>query len=90
MIACEEKPPIAEDKFIQIYTNLVSVPDSISVDSLKFADYKQKVFLDFGCSEREYEQTVKFYNKNPEKWEEFFKKVIKHIESIDDSSKTVF
>lgn len=88
LIACEEKPPITEEKFVQIYANLVSVPDSISVDSLMFAEYKKKVFSDFGYSEKEYEQTVKFYNQTPEKWEEFFKKVIKYIESTDDTSKS--
>lgn len=86
-LSCEEKSPIPEDKFIQIYANLVSAPDSVSVDSLMFSEYKQKVFSDFGYSEEDYEQTVQFYNRTPEKWDEFFKKVIKHIESIDDSSK---
>ncbi|MEP0860137.1 MAG: DUF4296 domain-containing protein [Ignavibacterium sp.] len=86
--ACEEKPPISEDKFIRIYAELVSVPDSVSVDSLMFADYKQKVFSNYGFSEKDYEQTVKFYNQTPEKWEELFKKVIKYIESVNDSSKS--
>ncbi|AFH48983.1 Hypothetical protein IALB_1273 [Ignavibacterium album JCM 16511] len=88
MIACKERPPITEDKFVQIYANLVSAPDSISVDSLMFADYKQKVFSNYGFSEKNYEQTVKFYNQTPEKWEEFFRKVIKYIESTNDSSKS--
>lgn len=87
-LSCEEKSPIAEDKFIQIYANLVSAPDSVSVDSLMFSEYKQKVFSDFGYSEKEYEQTVKFYNQTPEKWDEFFKKVIKYIETSNDSSKS--
>lgn len=86
ILSCDEKQPIAEDKFIMIYSNLISAPDSIAVDSLKFVEYKQKVFSEYGYSEKDYEKTVRFYNQYPEKWEEFFRKVIKHIESANDSS----
>ncbi|GMU96718.1 MULTISPECIES: DUF4296 domain-containing protein [Ignavibacterium] len=86
-ISCKEKPPINEEQFVKIYADLISAPDSISVDTLKFSDYKKKVFSDFGCSENEFEQTVKFYNQTPEKWDEFFKKVIKYVETTDDSLK---
>ncbi len=87
-LACEEKSPISEDKFIQIYAHLISVPDSVSVDSLKFSEYKKRIFSDFNCSEEDYELTVKYYNQKPEKWDEFFKNVIKYIETKDDSSKS--
>lgn len=87
-IACEEKPPIDEKKFVILYSNLISAPDSISVDNLKFKEYKQKVFSEFGFTQKQYEKTVEFYNKDPEKWEEFFRKVIKHIETTNDSVKT--
>lgn len=87
-LSCEEKSPVPEDKFIQIYANLISAPDSVSVDSLMFSEYKQKVFSAYGYSEKDYEKTVQFYNRTPEKWDEFFKKVIKYIETTDDSSKS--
>ncbi|MGQ9798016.1 MAG: DUF4296 domain-containing protein [Ignavibacterium sp.] len=87
-ISCEEKPSVEEDKFVKVYVELISAPDSISVDSTKFFDYKKKVFSNFNLTEKDYEQTVKFYNKDPKRWGDFFNKVVKHIEAIDDSSKT--
>lgn len=86
-ISCEEKPSIEENKFVKVYAELISAPDSISVDSTKFFNYKKKVFSDFNLTEKDYEQTFEFYNKDPKRWEDFFNKVIKHIEAIDDSSK---
>lgn len=86
-ISCEEKPSIEENKFVKVYAELISAPDSISVDSTKFFNYKKKVFSDFNLTEKDYEQTLEFYNKDPKRWEDFFNKVIKHIEAIDDSSK---
>lgn len=87
-IACDEKPPIDEENFVIIYSNLISVPDSISVDSLKFSEYKQKVISGFGFTQKQYEETIEFYNREPQKWEEFFRKVIKHIETTNDSVNT--
>lgn len=87
-ISCEEKPTIEENKFVKVYAKLISAQDSISVDSAKFFEYKKKVFSDFNLTEKDYEQTVEFYNKDPKRWEDFFNKVVKHIEAIDDSSKT--
>lgn len=87
-ISCEEKPSIEENKFVKVYAELISVPDSISVDSTKYFDYKQKIFSEFNLTENDYEQTVEFYNKDPKRWEDFFNKVVKHIEAIDDSSRT--
>lgn len=87
-ISCEEKPTIEENKFVKVYAKLISAQDSISADSSKFFEYKKKVFSDFNLTEKDYEQTVEFYNKDPKRWEDFFNKVVKHIEAIDDSSKT--
>lgn len=87
-ISCEENPSIEENKFVKVYAELISAPDSIAVDSTKFFDYKKKVFSDFNLTEKDYEQTVEFYNKDPKRWENFFNKVVKHIEAINDSSRT--
>jgi len=87
-ISCEEKPPVEENKFVKVYAELISAPDSISVDSTKYYEYKKEVFSDFNLTEKDYEQTIEFYNKDPKRWEDFFNKVVKHIEAIDDSSQT--
>jgi hypothetical protein len=87
-ISCEEKPAIDEVKFVKVYAELISAPDSISVDSTKYFEYKKKIFSDFNLTEKDYEQTIEFYNKDPKRWEDFFNRVVKHIEAIDDSSKT--
>lgn len=85
-ISCEDKPAIEEDKFVRIYAELVSVPDSVSVDSTQFSLYRKKVFAEFNLTEEQYISTIEFYNKDPKRWEEFFKKVVKDIEATDDSS----
>lgn len=85
-ISCEDKPAIEEDKFVKIYAELVSVPDSVSVDSTQFSIYRKKVFEEFNLTEEQYKSTIKFYNNDPKRWEEFFNKVVNYIEANDDSS----
>lgn len=85
-ISCEDKPAIEEDKFIKVYAELVSVPDSVSVDSAQFSIYRKKIFTEFKLTDEQYKSTIEFYNKDPKRWEEFFKKVVKYIQATDDSS----
>jgi hypothetical protein len=87
-ISCEEKPPISEDKLIKIYSKLISVPDSVATDSSNYFKFRKKVFSDFGVNENDYEQSVNYYKRNPDRLEDFFNKVTKNIESTKDSTKT--
>lgn len=86
-VACESQPPINEKKFVEVYANLIAAPDSVISDTLLFSNYRIDVFKKFSITENEYREMVRFYNKTPEKWSEFFDKVIKFIESTNDSLK---
>lgn len=87
-VACENRPPISETKFVEVYATLIAAPDSVITDTLSFSNYRLDVFKKFNINENEYREMVRFYNQTPEKWSEFFDKVIKFIESTNDSLKT--
>lgn len=86
IIACNDEPPVDESKFVKVYTVLISAPDSLVTDTLSFANYKQEVFRKFELSEEDYRNVISYFNKKPERWTEFFEKVIRYIETTNDSS----
>lgn len=78
---CKDHTIIEEDKFVRIYSNLLIATDSTTIDSAK-----TDVFKRYNISGENYDKTVEYYNSNPQKWEEFFNKVIAHIEDLKKDS----
>jgi hypothetical protein len=81
---CQRMGVIDEDKFVEIYSDLLIAGDTTSV-----AEAKDIVFPRYNISEDEYQNTVEYYNNNPEEWETFFNKVIAHIEQKRTASSSV-
>lgn len=76
---CSHK--INEDKFILIYSDLVIAQDTLK-DNNNLDEIKNKVFKRYNVSEREYSETLNYYNSNPRKWQAFFNKAISHLEGL--------
>ncbi|MCS7053162.1 MAG: DUF4296 domain-containing protein [Ignavibacterium sp.] len=85
ILSCKENPPLKEDKFLRVYVDLISFPDTLFDKQDLFEKYKENVFKSHGVSKNDYKKMVDYYNSNPELWEEFFQKVIKYIDSQPDS-----
>ncbi|MFO7524612.1 MAG: DUF4296 domain-containing protein [Ignavibacteriaceae bacterium] len=78
----EQKPSVPEDKLIIIYTDLMFSQDTVLINNDNVDSLKTEVFARHNISEEDYQQTIDFYNKTPERWEKFFDRVVEYIESL--------
>jgi hypothetical protein len=72
---CQREGVIDEDKFVQVYADLLIAGDTVSIK-----EAKNEVFGRYNINQNEYNNTVEYYSSNPAEWETFFNKVIAHIE----------
>ena len=79
-VACEKKVPIPEEKFIEVYVDLLIVQDTTRTDSLSLDSLKSFVFEKHGISGEEYNKNIYYYNSEPKRWEEFFNMAISYVE----------
>ena len=79
LAGCSHK--INEDKFILIYSDLVITQDTLK-DNNNLHKIKSTVFKKYNVSEREYTETLNYYNSDPRRWEAFFNKSISHLEDL--------
>jgi hypothetical protein len=76
---CSHK--INEDKFILIYSDFVIAQDTLNNNN-NLDEIKNAVFKRYNVSEKEYTETLNYYNSDPRKWEAFFNKTISHLEGL--------
>lgn len=50
---------------------------------------KNNVLKKFKIKEFEYDETIKYYNDDPERWQKFFDEVIVYIESLKPKPKKI-
>lgn len=78
----KEQKIIPEDKFIQVYVDLLLVSDTTSTDKLSLDSLKTLVFKNHNVISEEYDATISYYNSQPKRWEEFFDKAIAYAEKL--------
>lgn len=83
--SCKKSPAIDERKFIKIYADMIFMQDTSSISQ---PIIKEKVLKKFSISENDYNNTIRFYNDDPEKWQSFFDSVIVYIERIKPKTKS--
>lgn len=72
---CLNSGKIDEDKFVIVYTDILIAQDT-STTSLK--DLKKQILKKHGETEESYQKTIKYYNEDIARWEDFFDKVEKY------------
>ena len=81
--SCSDDNKIKEEKFIKIYTDLVIAKDT---SKIKTAELKSIIFKKYEVSNTDYENTLKYYNEDPRRWDEFFKKTIDYVQKARDEN----
>lgn len=81
-LACEEKSPISEEKFIEVYVDLLIVQDTTRTDSLSLDSLKSVIFTKHNIDSKTYDATITYYNAEPKRWEKFFDKAIAYAEEL--------
>ncbi len=83
---CSEETPVSEEKFIQVYVDLLIGRDTISVQSSSFDSLKTRIFTKHSISSEDYYSTLEYYKSYSEKWEELFDRAITYAEKLKDDS----
>lgn len=84
LMSCSKSFRIEEKKFVKMYAEMIFMQDT---SSLSPSVIKESVLKRFNVNENDYGATIKFYNKNPERWQKFFDEVIVYIESLKPKPK---
>lgn len=82
IISCSNNDIIEEEKFIEVYTDLIIAQDTSAVDSIGAGNIQKQVFSRHNISEKKYIKTLEYYNEDPARWTQFFTKAIEHAERL--------
>lgn len=85
--ACDKGPPIAEEKFIKLYVDLLIVQDTTTAGPESLDSIKTLIFKRYGISSGQYDETLNYYNSQPEKWTAFFDSATAYVERLKQDSK---
>ena len=79
---CSKEVIIEEDKFVSIYSDMVIAQDTLTLSSADVDSLRKTIFNRYDVTEELYKATLDYYNKDAKRWEEFFDKVIAHVEDL--------
>lgn len=77
--SCKKSSVIDEKKFVKIYAEMIFMQDT---SSLTQSEIKNSILKKYNVKKFEYDQTIKFYNDDPERWQKFFDSTIVYIEKL--------
>lgn len=80
--ACDKEPPIPEEKFIKVYVDLLIVQDTTSAETFSLDSIKSMVFIKHNISSVQYDETINYYNSEPERWVAFFDSTTAYVEAL--------
>ena len=84
LLSCKKSSAIDEKKFIKIYAEMIFMQDT---SKLSPQTIKENVLKKFSVSEKDYNNTIMFYNDDPERWQKFFDSTIVYIEKLNPKIK---
>jgi hypothetical protein len=80
--ACDKGPPIPEEKFIKVYVDLLILQDTTTAETFSLDSIKTIVFTRNNISSRQYDETINYYNSQPEKWVVLFDSATAYVERL--------
>ena len=82
LYGCDGNKIIPEEKFVEIYSDLVIAQDTSSaVNQIQRDSIQQIIFKRHSVSLNEYSLTSEYYSEKPARWEKFFNTVIDSLEA---------
>ena len=80
-LSCDDKPPIPEQNFMEVYVNLLIAQDTTTTpynsDSLKSV-----ILASHNISEEQYNTMINYYNEHPDRWTPFFDSANAYVERL--------
>jgi hypothetical protein len=88
MNCSDERTINDKEKFAKIYVDLLINEEQNRTDSLKLKTGKEDIFKKYGVNQNQYNATIDYYNKDPERWRDFFTKVNAYFDKIANKPKS--
>ena len=80
--ACDDAPPIPDEKFMELYVDLLIIQDTTTTTNFSLDSVKTLVLDRYKVSFEQYEAMLKYYNSNPKKWIAFFDSANAYVERL--------
>jgi hypothetical protein len=77
---CDTNKIIEEEKFIEIYTDIIIAKDTVSETTMSKNALIKSILVKYNVTFDEYKTTVEYYNEDSERWEKFFAQAITYLE----------
>jgi hypothetical protein len=82
IVSCSKDDILPEDKFANIYIDILVAKDTLTDNSLSTDSLKTLVLQKYNVTDSIYTKTLEYYNNNPDKWENFFEDAIKQVQEL--------
>ncbi len=86
LAGCNNDNIISEDKLVKIYTDLIIEQDTSKSAPPDLSKLRDKIFSRYRVTEKQYDATIDYYNRNPKEWQKFFKKAISYADKLKQKS----
>ena len=83
---CEKKEILPEEKFIEVYVDILVAEDTTAQKSFSSDSLKTIVLSKHNTTEIVYQNTIDYYNESPDRWEKFFDEVVTYVEKLKSKS----
>jgi len=87
IFSCSKDDIIPEDKFINIYIDILVAQDTLTDNSISNDSLKTLILQKYNITDSIYTKTIEYYNYNPDKWERFFEDAIRQVEELKATEK---
>jgi hypothetical protein len=84
--SCSKEKIITQDKLVQIYSDMLIAQDTVSLSSAGLDSLREAVLKKYNVTDELYKKTLDYYNRDSDRWEDFFNKVIAHVENLSQPS----
>lgn len=84
--ACDKGSPIPEKEFIKVYVDLLIIQDTTAAETFSLDSIKTLVFTKHNISSEQYDETINYYNSQPERWIAFFDSATVYVERLKRDS----
>jgi hypothetical protein len=82
IFSCSKDDIIPEDKFINIYIDILVAQDTLTDNSISNDSLKTLILQKYNITDSIYTNTIEYYNNNPDKWGRIFEDAIKQVEEL--------
>jgi hypothetical protein len=83
---CNRIKIIEEEKFIEIYTDIIIAKDTVSETKQSKDAIIKSVLAKHNVTPDAYKITIQYYNQDSERWEKFFSQAITYLEKKRENS----